>query len=602
MRKMLLYVRRALAALMLVCFVSLFALAPWCVGKHLAPLAKVQFWPSVAGGAILTATILAIVTILFGRWYCSVLCPLGILQDAAFIFHRKRRQASAGKVQWIFRAIFALAFVALGACGFGYALLEPYGIFGRIFTTAAGASLGVVIFALAVWRGRIWCNWVCPVGTLLGLLSKCLPTGLKIDPSKCIGCKKCERNCRASAITISGKGGQVDATKCVQCRDCTVLCPKGAISSFKAAQGGNAAAEPPQEGITRREFIIGSAATLATLAVKAADEKTVDGGFADISWPGVDKRNASLKPAGAHSISNFTSRCVGCQLCVKECPNHVLRPSMRLRDFMQPEMAFDKGFCTPDCTRCSQVCPAGAIQPVTAEEKATIHIGHAQWHSDRCLAATEGVNCTACFRHCPVNAIKRVRGKEGSLIPVVDTFACIGCGACEHVCPARPMPGMTIKAFEHHREARPMDETEALAEARQLIEERGFACAVIKDGVIIEAKKARGVSPLLSLMDEKPDSLKGAWVVDKVVGRAAAAICIATGVARVYALTASEEALLFLSTNGVRAEAFETVPRILNRDKSDLCPLEKACEGLDDPGRMVEAVRAKIALMRSQSS
>lgn len=337
---------------------------------------------------------------------------------------------------------------------------------------------------------------------------------------------------------------------------------------------------------------------MASVALNAAEEKTVDGGYADITSPGIDKRNASLKPAGSLSIANFRSKCVGCQLCVRECPNRVLRPSMRLKDFMQPEMAFDKGFCTTDCTRCSEVCPAGAITPISPEEKIHTHIGHAVWHKDRCLAATDGVNCTACFRHCPVNAIKRVPGEDGALIPVVDTFACIGCGACEHVCPARPMPGMTVKAFERHRSARPMGEGDALAAARESIEKRGAACVVIKSGIIESVKRGRGVSPLLEVLDEKPALLKGAWVVDKVIGRAAAAICAVGGVERVYALTASTDAIAFLAAHGIKCETDAEVPRIMNRDKSGLCPMEQACEGLDDPERVVEALRDTIARLK----
>ena len=141
----------------------------------------------------------------------------------------------------------------------------------------------------------------------------------------------------------------------------------------------------------------------------------------------------------------------------------MLRPSTRLKDFMQPEMAFDKGYCTIDCAKCSHVCPAGAIEAIPGFMKANIHIGEAVWHQDRCLAATEGVNCTACYRHCPVKAIERIDGPNGAKIPVVNADKCIGCGACEHVCPARPLPGMTVRANERHREVWPTN-LEALKE------------------------------------------------------------------------------------------------------------------------------------------
>jgi ferredoxin len=450
MRKAVLWARRIAAASVFVGFVALFA---GCSFKHLAFLAKWQFVPAVMAGSALIVVAVVVATLLFGRIYCGVCCPLGIFQDAAFALFKHKSQGVRTKARTIARYVILAAFLAAALCGFGVSWIEPYGLFGRIATSLwIALTFGLAIFALAVWRGRVWCNWVCPVGTFLGGLSRRALFKLKIDESKCIGCKQCERTCRASAIRIDGKGGEIDSTLCVQCRDCTVLCPKGAIGS-----GAKAASEPVEakDGVTRRSFLVGTAVAGAALAADAAEEKIFDGGFAAVSDPGIDARNASLKPAGSHSIKNFKTKCVGCQLCVKACPNRVLRPSVRLKDFGQPEMAFDRGYCTVDCTKCSEVCPAGAIEAIPSFMKENIHIGEAVWHKDRCLAATEGVNCTACFRHCPVKAIVRIEGPNGVKIPVVDADKCIGCGACEHVCPARPMPALTVKAHERHREIWP---------------------------------------------------------------------------------------------------------------------------------------------------
>jgi len=450
MRKAVLWVRRIAAASVFVGFVALFA---GCSFKHLAFLAKWQFVPAVMAGSALIVIAVVVATLLFGRIYCGVCCPLGIFQDAAFALFKHKSQGVRTKARTIARYVILAAFLAAALCGFGVSWIEPYGLFGRIATSLwIALTFGLAIFALAVWRGRVWCNWVCPVGTFLGGLSRRALFKLKIDESKCIGCKQCERTCRASAIRIDGKGGEIDSTLCVQCRDCTVLCPKGAIGS-----GAKAASESVEakDGVTRRSFLVGTAVAGAALAADAAEEKIFDGGFAAVSDPGIDARNASLKPAGSHSIKNFKTKCVGCQLCVKACPNRVLRPSVRLKDFGQPEMAFDRGYCTVDCTKCSEVCPAGAIEAIPSFMKENIHIGEAVWHKDRCLAATEGVNCTACFRHCPVKAIVRIEGPNGVKIPVVDADKCIGCGACEHVCPARPMPALTVKAHERHREIWP---------------------------------------------------------------------------------------------------------------------------------------------------
>lgn len=206
--------------------------------------------------------------------------------------------------------------------------------------------------------------------------------------------------------------------------------------------------------VTRRRFLEAGAAAVAA-------DKFTDGGYAPVSEPGVPVRAKPLVPAGAVSLRAFRRKCVGCQLCVKICPEWVLRPSMAAGRFLQPEMGFEHGYCRPDCSRCGEVCPAGAIAPVTREEKLHTHVGRATWHKDRCLAAKDGMTCTACERHCPVKAIVLVKG-----VPVVDAAKCIGCGACENLCPSRPMPGITVDGCEVHRVERPVSPGKVTAERR----------------------------------------------------------------------------------------------------------------------------------------
>ena len=205
--------------------------------------------------------------------------------------------------------------------------------------------------------------------------------------------------------------------------------------------------------VNRRGFLIGAGLTAA--AAVAGDEKVMDGGLAATFRPGVPTREVPLVPPGSGSLAEFSKRCVGCQLCVQQCPNLVLRPSTSLRRFMQPEMGFDRGYCRPECTRCGEVCPAGAIRRMKAEKKRLVHVGRAVWHRDRCIAAQEGVNCNACLWHCPAEAIKLVPMDEANpksaKVPVVDAEKCLGCGACEHLCPARPMPAMTVEGLKEHR-------------------------------------------------------------------------------------------------------------------------------------------------------
>ena len=148
-----------------------------------------------------------------------------------------------------------------------------------------------------------------------------------------------------------------------------------------------------------------------------------------------------LKPAGAISLKNFESRCTACQLCVSKCPEHVLRPSTGFSNLLQPYMAFDQGYCRTACTRCSEVCPTGAIQPIAKEQKTAISIGHAVVLPDNCIG------CGACARHCPSAAISMVDGK-----PAVNEAKCLGCGACEYYCPARPVTAIYVEGRERHVE------------------------------------------------------------------------------------------------------------------------------------------------------
>lgn len=122
---------------------------------------------------------------------------------------------------------------------------------------------------------------------------------------------------------------------------------------------------------------------------------------------------------------------------------------------MQPESSYERGYCRPECTRCSEVCPAGAIVKITKADKSSIQIGHAVWVKENCVPLTDGVECGNCARHCPVGAITMVPSVAGDAgspkIPAVNTERCIGCGACENLCPARPFSAIYVEGHETHR-------------------------------------------------------------------------------------------------------------------------------------------------------
>ena len=162
------------------------------------------------------------------------------------------------------------------------------------------------------------------------------------------------------------------------------------------------------------------------------------------------EREPRLVPPGAKSVKNFYDRCTACQLCVAACPNGVLRPSTDLEHLLQPQMGYENGFCRPECTACSDVCPAGAILPVKRDAKTLIHIGTATVNAELCLAAKGEAGCGKCASEGPTGAILMI-SLGNSRRPVIAEEECIGCGKCEYLCPSRPVSAITVMGLEKHR-------------------------------------------------------------------------------------------------------------------------------------------------------
>ena len=459
-------------------------------------MAKIQFLPAVLALNFGVIVLLLLLTLIFGRIYCSVICPLGVFQDVVSWTSGRRSKKSRMRFTWSpaknwlrygVLVLFVLALV-LGAGSF-VALLAPYSSYGRIvsnlfspiyrwgnnlfayfaeradsyafyeadvwmkslptFIIAAVTFIAIVILA---WRnGRTYCNTICPVGTVLGFLSKFSLFKVRIDPEKCTQCSLCSRGCKASCIDY--KNHSIDHSRCVDCFDCIGTCRHGAIT-FSLRKKEKSAPVQETTDTSRRSFIT-AAAMVAGASALNAQSKTTDGGLAAIEDKKVPKRATPLVPAGALGLNNFVRHCTACQLCVSSCPNGVLRPSSDLMRLMQPEMSYERGYCRPECTACSDVCPAGAIAPITVEDKSSIQIGHAVWIPDNCIPLTDGVKCGNCARHCPAGAIMMVRidknDPESLRIPAVNTERCIGCGACENLCPARPFSAIYVEGHEVHR-------------------------------------------------------------------------------------------------------------------------------------------------------
>lgn len=463
-------------------------------------LAKIQFLPAVLALNVGVVVALVLLTLLLGRVYCSIICPLGVFQDVVSHISgmrkkKKYRFSYSPAVSWLRYGLLALFIIALVAgIGSFVALLAPYSSYGRIvqnlfaplwqwgnnllayfaeradsyafyrtdvwiksLPTFIVAAVTFVVLIILAWRnGRSYCNTVCPVGTVLGFLSKFALFQPVIDKSKCNACGLCSRKCKASCI--DGKNHTIDYSRCVACMNCLDTCQHGAIQYRfrygKTATGKAAAAANENVDTARRSFLTGAGLLIGATALKA-QEKTVDGGLATILDKEIPERKTPIVPPGAQSLAHLRQHCTGCQLCVSVCPNGVLRPSSSLLSLMQPESSYERGFCRPECTKCSEVCPAGAIRKITPAQKSSIQIGHAVWVMNNCLPIVNGISCGNCARHCPVGAITMVPSEaenEFSVkIPVVNEERCIGCGACENLCPARPFSAIYVEGHEVHK-------------------------------------------------------------------------------------------------------------------------------------------------------
>lgn len=431
-------------------------------------MAKLQFLPACLALNAVVIIALLLLTLLFGRVYCSVICPLGVFQDivnwASSLRKGKKRRFAFKKECKTLRYGILVLFIAALVAGIQVlvALIAPYSAYGRIVTSIVNpqgwavpviAAVTLVLVVVLSWMGgRTWCNSVCPVGTTLGLLSRFAAFRPMIDTDKCKNCHGCEKMCKSSCIDSENK--TVDMSRCVVCLNCIENCKFDAIHyRFAYGKKSETGAAPKKVDDGKRAFLTGAMLVGSALTIEAQEMK-VDGGLAEVIGKKAPKRSQRLTPPGSEGEKNFYKHCTACQLCVANCPNNVLRPSTDLEHLMQPKMDFDKGFCRPECTNCSQVCPAGAIKPISKEEKTQIHIGRAVVDLDLCVVNRDNVNCGNCASHCPAGAISMVRkdpdDPKSLRIPAVLEERCIGCGKCEYLCPSRPFSAIHVEGLVKH--------------------------------------------------------------------------------------------------------------------------------------------------------
>ncbi|GHU63426.1 ferredoxin [Bacteroidia bacterium] len=480
---------------------------------------RIQLVPAVLTGSVLVLVSLAVLTLLFGRLYCSVICPLGIFQDIVAWFTKRGKKKNKKKCWYNYTKPYnilrysllsiCVIFLILGISA-PLAWLDPYSNFERIAVnvfrpvvmegnnllnwvalkfnnynfynvtiytvTAVSLTISLVAFfavgILAVLRGRLFCNSICPVGSLLGLISKYSIFRVVLDDSRCTGCGLCEKSCKSQCINSKGK--TVDNSRCVACFNCVDRCKSNGIKyRFAYKTSKIAVSQSSLQGVggsstggtSRRSFLVTSTAIAATLPIIPAwakKDKEVD-----------ETKLTPITPPGSIGLAHFKKKCTACHLCVTHCPQQIIKPAgfdYGIEYAFKPHLTFyEMAFCNFECTVCSEVCPNGAIKKLTTEEKKVTQVGIAQFTKSRCVVFTDNTSCGACSEHCPVQAVRMEPYTNGLTIPHVYEEFCVGCGGCESICPVRPVKAINILANAVHQAAvKPPEEEVKEVDSEQL--------------------------------------------------------------------------------------------------------------------------------------
>jgi ferredoxin len=467
-------------------------------------LLRLQFFPSLLrftamffSVAAMGFVLVLLITFLWGRVYCSSICPMGTFQDIVISLSskfktRKQRRfyyspnrklllrygiLAATLIMWIFGSLFLLN------------LLDPYSNFGKISVTifqpifswvnnlvsftlarfenysvapvmakklpadvlAISGGIFLTIVVLSVWRGRLFCNTLCPVGSVLGLVSRKSYYQIAFDDTACTMCGKCERVCKAECIDSKAK--TVDNGRCVSCFNCFASCANHGLHYQKAYASPKQIKNQTQNiDRSKRTFLLTMAGGI--LSVPILNKVNLAQGH---HKPGMIPTGTKLPvlPPGALNYDNFTSKCIACYLCVSACPKNVIVPSFfdyGLEGFMQPKLDFHKSYCNFDCVKCTEVCPTGALRKLDIPAKKTTQLGIARFMYESCIVTVDRTDCGACSEHCPTKAVSMIP-YHGLRLPEVVPDLCIGCGACEFACPTMPYKAIYVESNRVHQEA-----------------------------------------------------------------------------------------------------------------------------------------------------
>jgi MauM/NapG family ferredoxin protein len=450
--------------------------------SRLDPL--IMITASLAGRVLVSGFLLAgltlLLTLLFGRVWCGWLCPLGTLLEWLSPRHSRLKSPSE---KW--RTVkYVLLLVILFAAVLGnqtLVFLDPITILNRTFATAILPSLrsmivegetwlygfsflwplldlihyavvqplfqevqpvfGLValmaaffggLVALNWWAERFWCRYLCPLGGLLGLVSRLSLVRRKVA-DECALCARCTHQCPTGTVD-PGDNYRSDPAECIVCFDCLTDCTRQGIG-FRLHVPDWRPAQGHEYDPTRRQLLAALGVSVVGVALAGVEPIT--------------KREPAMmiRPPGA-TLVNFSSLCIRCGACVRVCPTQGLQPSLfegGVQNLLTPHLVPRLGYCSFSCNACGQICPTGAIPALVLEDKQGVRIGLASVNRDRCLPWAHNIPCIVCEEACPV-ADKAIWLEEVEVLntqqnlvflqrPRVIEELCTGCGICEYQCP-----------------------------------------------------------------------------------------------------------------------------------------------------------------------
>ncbi len=441
---------------------------------------------SMYKGLVLSLLII-IPAFFFGRFFCSWVCPLGILNQWSARLFVKNRAADDYRIN-AYRDIFRLKYYILttlvvlsllGALQVG--LFDPIALVTRSFVIGifpafnyltsnyftshlylkqpmfiGGVLIGIlflVLFFANRYFTRLWCRVLCPLGALLGLMSTAALFKIRRNVNKCTDCQRCMRNCHGGC----NPHAYLRFHECHLCMNCIEDCPEGAL--HYGVTDACSSVHTPLD-INRRRLIETAVASTILYPVMRSSVTAATLPSSDV-----------VRPPGAIAEADFLRRCIKCGQCMRVCPTNVLQPALLEGGFESlwtPMLVNRIGYCEHNCILHCHVCPTGALVPLTVEKKIgrrpdvpPTKIGTAFYDRGRCLPWAMNTECIVCEEVCPTSPKAiwfqdvEVQLRDGSTRvfkrPFVDTKLCVGCGICENKCPVHDKPAIRVTSIGETR-------------------------------------------------------------------------------------------------------------------------------------------------------